>query len=60
MPTWLKIILLLIPIYFLICLLIATLVSIYQVVFRKKKFIPVFKESFSIFIFELFDPTNYI
>ncbi|MDT2814526.1 hypothetical protein P7H60_09590 [Vagococcus carniphilus] len=59
MPTWLKIILLLIPTYIILGLLTATVVATYKYIVKNEKFKSNFKEIWNLFLFEIFDPTNY-
>lgn len=59
MPTWIKIILILIPIYFVLGILTATAVASYKYLVKKEPFKSNFKDTFTLFLFEIFDPTNY-
>lgn len=59
MPDWLKIILLLIPTYFILGLLTATIVASYKYLIKKERFKSNFKDTWALFLIEAFDPTNY-
>lgn len=60
MPTWLKIVLLLIPTYIILGLLSATIVASYKYLVKKEEFKSNFKDIWHLFLFEILDPTNYI
>lgn len=59
MYGWLKIAFFAILAYFLLCLLIATIVASYHYFFRKGKFISTFQETFFEFFIEILNPFNY-
>lgn len=59
MPTWLTVILVLIPVYFILGLLVSTIVASYKYLIRKENFKSNFKDTWHLFLVEIFDPTNY-